>query len=97
MDPPSVGLAIREFSVRAIDADGQSYFLPRLTVAETTGSGDATITKIRFELIDRFPGFAPNSPVDRRPGRMGQSPSTMATTTTGPRSRVLLTLRACRC
>jgi len=60
-EPPEESLAIRAFSVAGYTANQCSSYLPRLTLAETTGRGQVTIVRIQFELLGAPGGVPSNS------------------------------------
>ena len=60
LEPPAETLAIRAFSVTGYTADTCSSYLPRLTLAETTGRGQVNIVRIQFELLGALGGVPPS-------------------------------------
>jgi hypothetical protein len=54
-DSPDAALAISQFVVAGSFSGGQFWYLPKLTLIETTGRSRATIVKMTFELLDVGP------------------------------------------
>ena len=54
-DSPDAALAISQFVVAGSFSGGQFWYLPKLTLIETTGRSRATIVKTTFELLDVGP------------------------------------------